>query len=149
MVLRAPALAAAVALLSLAGCVGPARTLDAYEADVVATVEEVASAASTALLAVDASQAGRMTANYLTVVLAEAEGAGSSAQSQLESVQPPGKAADDLLASISPALDETTSVLADLRVAVRRSQLALLPHIAAPLDRLISRLERFATEHER
>ena len=137
------------ACLFMGACAGPARTFDAYEADAVATVEEVVSAAGTALLAVDASQAERVTANYLTVVLTEAEGAASAAQAQLESVQPPGRDADELLAGISPALDETSSVLTDLRVAVRRSELTSLPRIAAPLPKLIRELDRFATEHER
>ena len=142
-------LAAAACLSSLAACVGPARTFDAYEADAVATAEEVASAAGTALLAVDAAQAERVTANYLTVVLTEAEGAASSAQAQLESVQPPDEEADELLARISPVLDETASVLTNLRVAVRRSDLSALPAIAAPLEGLTRELDRFASEHER
>ena len=130
-------------------CVGPARTFDAYEADAVATAEDVRSAAATALLAVDVSQADRTSANYLTVVLVDAEAAGSSAQSQFESVQPPGEDADDLSAELTPLLERVNGTLTELRVTVRRSEIARLPSLAQPLESLVDRLDRFAREHER
>ena len=141
--------AASALLVVAASCVGPARTSSAYEADAVATADEVRSAAGTARLAIQASRAQRITANYLTIVLVEAEDAASSSQAQFESVQPPAGRADELRAAISPMLDATSTVLTDLRIAVRRSNLEALPRIAKPLDRLIERLDAFSTKHEK
>ena len=128
---------------------GAARTFDAYEADAVATAEDVRSAAATAALAVDASQARRVTANYLTVVLVESEAAAGSAESQFTSVQPPGPEADRLSDELSTMVEDVTEVLTELRVEVRRSDLGALPETAAPLERLVEQLDRFAREHER
>lgn len=146
---RARTLLALCGLLAGSSCVGPARTFDAYEADAVATAEDVRSAAATAALAVDASQADRVTANYLTVVLVEAEGAAGSAQAQFTSVQPPGPEADALNRELSAMLDDTTGVLTELRVDVRRSDLRALPEAAAPLEELVEKLDEFVLEHER
>jgi hypothetical protein len=138
-----------VIVVSSPSCVGSARTFQAYEADAVATAAEVRSAAGTAILAVNASRAERITANYLSVVLSETEDAGSSAQSQFDSVQPPGAEADRLRANISPTLDKTNKILTELRIAVRRSDLEGLPALAEPLRELVSKLDDFTTEHDR
>lgn len=146
---RSLVLSALVGLLVGPSCVGAARTFDAYEADAVATAEDVRSAAATAVLAVDASQAERVTPNYLTVVLVEAEGAAGSAEAQFTSVQPPGPDADRLSRELSALVEDTTAVLTELRVAVRRSDLEALPETAAPLVDLVEQLDAFALEHER
>ena len=138
-----------LAAFAMPSCVGAARTFDAYEADAVATAKEVSSAAATAKLAIETSQDGKLTANYLSVLLVEAENTGSSAQSQFDSVQPPGAEADQLSAALAPLLQKTNDILTELRVTVRRSELEQLPRLAAPLSGLLDKLDKFALEHER
>jgi hypothetical protein len=128
--------------------VAPARTYEPYEADAVATAEEVVSASETALLAVDSAAKDNAYANYLSVVLAESEEDAKSVQGQFESIQPPGEEADRLRVELVKLIDEAVPILEELRIAVRRSEIDSLPDIAAPLEDVSKRLDEFARAHE-
>jgi hypothetical protein len=136
-------------LLLLASCVAPDRTYEPYEADAVATAEDAASAAQTALLAVDASTRSNVTQNYLSIVLEEAEADASGVQGTFDSIQPPNSEADRLKNELDKLLDDAASVLEELRIAIRRGELEKLPDIAHPLDDTAKKLDDFATAHER
>jgi hypothetical protein len=143
------AVAVLAALFLLASCVAPDRTYEPYEADAVSTAEDAASAAQTALLAVDASTRGNVTQNYLSVVLEDAEADASGVQGTFDSIQPPGSEGDKLKDELDKLLDDAASVLEELRITVRRGELEKLPDIAHPLNDTAKKLDDFATEHER
>ena len=93
----------------------------------------VASAVSTALLAVDAANGDRAYGRYLTQVLVEAEEDAGAAQGTFDGIQPPDRHADELRARLDDLLTEATDTLADLRIAARRGRFAELPELARPL----------------
>jgi hypothetical protein len=96
---------------------------------------------ATAELGVQAADRGRAPATYLSMLLSQAEQDLDSVQTSFDAVQPPSPAADRLRTEVGDLLTAAGDVLSDLRIAVRRGDLAALPGIARPLPSLRSRLE--------
>jgi hypothetical protein len=119
----------------LAGCVGPARTSDAYTRKASTSIQDTRSAVETARLAVDAAAGDRATGPYLSVLLSDAEEQADSVRSTFESIQPPNSDADALRDDVDRLLTEAVAVLGDLRVAARRGDRgALVGHGPALAD---------------
>ncbi len=138
------ALAVAV-ILALTACVGPSRTDSDYESKASNTVGAAISAVQTARVAVAAESKGNAPATYLSVILGESEETLSGVQGQFDSVQPPSAAADRLRTKVDDLLTQADDVLSQLRIAVRRGQLAQLPKIAAPLVKLSRQMDQLET----
>jgi hypothetical protein len=134
-------------LFVVAACTGPVRSTGVYEAKAGRTAQVVASAAQTALLAVDAGAHGKAFGRYLTQVLVEAERDADAAQGTFDGIQPPDRRADQLRDRLDPLLTQATSTLAELRIAARRGRIAELPGLARPLGKVAERLHAFAEAH--
>lgn len=109
-----------VCAVVLTGCVGPARTTESYTKKASSTVKDTISAVETARLAVDATSRDRATGPYLSVLLSSTEEEASQIQATFDSIQPPGKASDQVRDDVDGLLTEAVSVLGDLRIAARR-----------------------------
>jgi hypothetical protein len=140
--------AAALAALLLTGCVSPSRTDDDYAHKAANTAEAVASSVNTAVLAVQAAYDGKVFAPYLSRLLAEAEEDANAAAQTLDSVQPPSRRADLMYAHLSGLVDGATYLLRELRVAVRRGDVAGLRRIAGPLPGIARALRHFESDPE-
>lgn len=124
------------------GCVGPARTEHDYRLKASTTAGKVRGALETARLGVRAANGGRAPANYLSVLLGEAEDDASSVQSTFESIQPPDRLADLLRERVLGPVGNAVSVMARLRVLVRRGDMAELAKAAEGLPKLSNELQR-------
>ena len=141
------ALAAVVATLVAAACVGPARTDEPYRRKASSTVATVRSSLETADLLRSAGEQHHLPAAYVSVVLGEAEEDAGAAAATFGSIQSPSARSDAVrkqtLAAVRPAID----LLATMRTLVRRGQVARalqdgrrLDDVAATLDALARRL---------
>jgi hypothetical protein len=128
--------------------VGPARTAADYEAKAKDTAETVLSAVRTAELTVDQAARDRSFASFVSVSLGEAEAGATGALDTFESIQPPGESSDRLRDELTDLAGEAADVLADLRIAARRTDRAALVEAAAPLPELGAELEAFVDAHE-
>ena len=137
-----------VAATACAQTVTPARTFDDYERKAKDTAEAALSSVQTARLAARVAARGDAFGPYVSVVLSETETGAAHASSVFASVQPPDDHADRLRARLSATLDRVDERLAQLRIAARRGQLDRLDRLAAPLEPLSRRLERFIARHE-
>ena len=131
-----------------AGCVAPARSFDAYEGKAVTTAEDALSAVETARLAVTAAANRHAFATYLSVVLGDAEDAASSVQGTFDSVQPPDARSDAVRSDLDDRLQSAVSVLADLRIAVRRGEADRLPSRLEDLAKAAQALREFQDAHQ-
>jgi hypothetical protein len=135
----------AVSLLAV-GCVspvGPARTEEDYALKASGTAAAVLSAMGTASLVVDGVAADDLFAPYVAVMLSESEVAAAGAQSTFEGIQPPpGRVSAALRTRLSGLVDRCVDRLADLRIAARRGDLALVAEQGDALDRLTRELEQ-------
>jgi alkanesulfonate monooxygenase SsuD/methylene tetrahydromethanopterin reductase-like flavin-dependent oxidoreductase (luciferase family) len=141
------ALLAAVVLVGATGCVGPSRTDGDFELKAGNTAKAVGSALGTARLAADAAGHGKATANYVSVVLGEAEDDASAAQATFDSYQPPSAAADKLRGDVDDTLTKAIDGLSALRITARRGQLDRLPKIAAELGPVATTLEQISEKY--
>jgi len=139
---------ASVALVCIAACVGPARTDRVYEGKAVETAKAVQSAAESARLAAAAAGRGNATGQYTSVVVSNADKDAGAAVGAFDSIQPPSRASDALHDRLEPLFTSVTSILRDLRIAARRTELHLMPGIARRLDAVITKLAAFVGEHE-
>lgn len=127
----------AVALLS---CVAPEVTAEQYRARVQQAVESmtgiVVTARDTARLDVD----GKLPRPVVVTVVGDAEQDADSVRSDVESRQPPDEASDDLRRQVTGVVEHATSLITDLRIAIRRGDQtdvrALADALSAPLDGL-------------
>ena len=140
------AAAALLAAFLATGCVSPSRTDDDYARKAANTAESVGSAVNTALVGVRAARTGKVFANYLSRLLAEAEEDADAAVQTFDSVQPPNAKADAIHDELDTLLNEATDVLRELRITVRRGELARLADVAAPLDPLSTKFDAFQAE---
>jgi hypothetical protein len=136
--------ATAVLLVVLlgSGCVGPSRTDRDFELKAANTAKAVASALETARLAADGAGAGKVSANYVSVIVGEAEADATSAQSTFASYQPPSAAADKLRNDVDDVLSNAVDGLVALRITARRGQLDRLPRISEQLAPVSTALEQ-------
>jgi len=134
----------------LAGCVqpvGPARTFDSYEDKAKDTAETTLSSVQTARLATRAARNDDAFAPYLAVLVSDAEGEASSAQTTFDSVQPPNDDADKLRDRLDRLLTRAADALSQARVAARRADFDELAEQAKPLARSANELDRFVERH--
>ena len=134
-------LAAGLALAVAAGCAGPSRTDDDYRHKAANTAETMQGLIGTVQLAVDVGTRHKVPTPYLSVMLAEADDDATATVGTFDSVQPPSEQADQLRDKLDSLLQDTTSVLDDLRIAVRRGHISSLAKIAAPLKDLNDKLQ--------
>jgi len=138
----------AAAMLAFgSACVAPARSYGAYEGKAASTAEDALSAVETARLAVTASAEHKVFAPYLSIVLSESEDAASSVQGTFDSVQPPDSRSDKLRSDLDDRLQPAVSVLADLRIAVRRGKIAELLSKLGDLSKAADSLREFHEAH--
>ena len=138
----------ALASLLLGGCVTPAPSTSAYAAKAGMTADAAVSEVRTALLATDAFLHGRMTAAYLETLLVDAEESVGSVHDTFDSVQPPAApGADSLRDTLDPLLEDASSAVTELRIAVRRDRDEDLRTTAGDLSGVADELEAFAKQH--
>jgi hypothetical protein len=80
------------------------------------------SAVATAQLAGNLLIENRAFGPFVNVTVTDAESDADSIAATFDSVQPPDPRSDDLRKKLDAALQQATSALADLRIAVRRGQ---------------------------
>jgi hypothetical protein len=140
-----PFLAGAVLL---AGCVGPATTVAAYEGKAIHAAQAAQSEVQTARLAAEQRLAGRLQQAYLETMLSDSEDAMSSVQDSFDSIQPPNNSAvDNLRDELDPLLSDASDALSQLRIEGRREDRAQMAKIASSLSKLADKLDKFSTEH--
>jgi hypothetical protein len=139
------------AALALAACtphpVGPARTAEDYERKAGTTAESALSAIETVRLTAEAASDDHLFGPYASIVISDQEEALSGVQGTFGSIQPPDGDADALRDELDSILSDAVAHVTDVRLAVRRGQLADLAAVAAPLRADIDALEAFLDEH--
>lgn len=138
-------------VLLMAACsahpVGPARTYDTFEGKAVTTAESALSAVETVRLAAAAGADGNATGPYLGQVVSDQEEALSSLQGTFGSIQPPEDRSDQLRTELDDLLSASLEHITDVRVAIRRGELAELGTTAHPLDADADALRSFVEDH--
>jgi hypothetical protein len=141
----------AAGALALGACsphpVGPARTYASYEAKATTTAESARSAVETVRLAATAGAEGKGTGPFLGQVVSDQEEALAGVQGTFGSIQPPDGRADELRSTLDELLTSALGHVVDVRVAIRRGQLAGLDEVAAPLRDDADRLRAFVEAH--
>jgi NTP pyrophosphatase (non-canonical NTP hydrolase) len=137
------AAAALLALTLATGCVGPSRTVEDYKDKAANTAEAVASSVQTARFGAQAAHDKRITAAYLSRLVAEAEEDALAAQASFDSVQPPGHEADDVHDHLDELLTDALDLLRSARLAARRGHDAELTALTDPLSEVGDKLDAF------
>ena len=126
-----------LAAVVLAGCVdhpvGPARSYESFAAKASTTAASALSAVETVRLLATAAAEGRTFGPYTSVAVSEQEDALSGVQGTFESIQPPDDRSVELRDELSTVLSRAVGNVADVRIEVRRGNLAGLDVVAAPL----------------
>ena len=136
--------ACVLAAVALSGCVGNARTTDAYRGKASHSAEEAASALQTALLTVQISANGDMLDNYLETVLSQAEVDFGSIEQQFDSIQPPNTtAADQLRSKLDDLFTKGSDALSQLRILARRDDQAEMVKTARDIPALVTKFTAF------
>jgi hypothetical protein len=136
---RRAGIAALVVALS-AGCAGSARTDDDYRHKVANTAETLNGVLGTVQLALKVTN--RAPAPYLSVTFAEADDDASATVGNFDAIQPPSATADQLRTQLDSVMQDTVSMLDDLRIAARRNRTTELAALAKPLPQLQARLSQ-------
>ena len=138
--------------VALAACsahpVGPARTDDDFERKARTTAESALSAVETVRLAAQAGADGKAFGAYLGVLVSDQEDALSGVQGTFGSIQPPTARSDDVRDDLDELLSSALDHITDVRIAIRRGQLAELDDTAKPLQDDAKGLRRFLEEHK-
>jgi hypothetical protein len=133
---------ALLCVVVVGSCVGPARTAQDYRLKASSTAGSVRGAVETARLGVLAAARGRITANYLSVLIGGAEDDASSAQSTFESIQSPGVSSDGVRHQVLGTVGDAVSTLSHLRALVRRGDMGQLTRAARALPSMSQDLKR-------
>jgi hypothetical protein len=140
-----------MAVALLAACsrhpVGPARTFDAYEGKAATTAESARSSVETVRLASEAGDDHGGFGPYLSVLVSDQEDALAGVQDTFRSIQSPDQDGDALGDELDGLLGSALGHVTDVRMALRRGQLAGLRQLAAPLVDDSAALERFVEDH--
>ena len=132
-------------LVASTACVGPAPTTSVYRGKAGHTAEDALSQLETARLAVETAQRGKLLHASLEVLLSEAEDSFSSIQATFDSIQPPASPeADRIRDKLDQILSDGSDGLAQLRIAVRRSDSAELNSTSADLGKVSQALQDFS-----
>jgi hypothetical protein len=136
----ARSLAAAVAVLTLTGCVGPTRTETALRTQASMSAESAASELSTIDLAVRTQLRGDAWWAYTDLMTTTSEEALGSVADTFTSRQPPDSTTDPVYRRVGAALSEAAELAATIRIAVRRHDSAELRSLRPQLQRATERL---------
>jgi hypothetical protein len=149
--LRRPTVASAVAVVaglsSLGACAGRVSSAEDYRHKAAQTSKAMVSALETARLAAEQLLAGRSLGNYGDVVVSQAEQDAQSIQTAFDTRQPPDARSRALRQTVDQPLQDGSSALTDLRIAVRDANEAAIRRALAGLDdplRMFRRLEELA-----
>jgi hypothetical protein len=135
-----------VAITSLvAACVGPSRSTADYREKAANSAEAMRSVVQTSRLVTEAALDGKAPSRYTALVLSESENDADSISDSFSTVQPPSRESDRLRERTTTLLDGTTSLLADLRIAVRRGDEGQMRDLVGHLARVSKRLERLSS----
>jgi len=129
---RGIALVGAVVLL-LSACVSPAINADGYRGKVMQSAKKMSGLIGAARLAVQLDFDHKMLRTVTDNVVTEAENDAGSVVTALDSVQPPDAASVQLRDHADEILQDASSQLADLRIALRRND---KPGMRAAMDDL-------------
>ncbi|MFN8017974.1 MAG: hypothetical protein U0P45_07600 [Acidimicrobiales bacterium] len=135
---------AALACLSLASCVGPARTEAAYRGKALGTIAEVRSDVQTMVVALRGMRHRPLPAAYASTLSAGAEEGADAAQAAFSSVQPPTRSADRVRRAVLTTTGEAVDELAALRIEARRGGIRDLDGHLRSLHQSTVRLDRLA-----
>ncbi|HYT11035.1 MAG TPA: hypothetical protein VEL73_10290 [Mycobacteriales bacterium] len=139
---------AGAAVVAVTGCVAPAPSPGAFEGKAVQTAKAALSSVDTALLASATAVRGRLPQPYLETTLSSAEDSLSSIQTAFDSVQPPATATSDRLRdTLDRLLSRGSDGLAQLRIASRREDHAVVAEATRSLQQVADGLDRFEQEH--
>lgn len=131
---------AALAAIAAGGCAEPSGSFGDYQSKVHETATDMVSALATAQLAAQQFLHHRATQSFTDVVVSNAESDANSDQSTLDSRQPPDGKSDALKNKVDQMLQQATSTLTDLRIAVRRNDrsgiVSALQQLQQPLEQL-------------
>ena len=135
------------ALLLGGGCVGSARGETDYQKKAVATTEHVRSSVRTVQLAVEAAGENNAFGPFLSRVISQAEDDASSALNGFDTIQPPSDTADQLRDDVDQLASDSIDLLAQARIAIRRSDLEGLLGLKDLLVQAGDTLEQFGEDH--
>jgi hypothetical protein len=139
-------LVAAACALAIS-CTGPARTTSAYESKAANTAEEVVSASRTVLLAAEIGDEQRSFPQTISIAIADAEDDAETARDAFASIPPPDATSDEIRATVLPLVARACDVIAEVRIAARRADVASLARDAAPLQDLADQLDGLAQRY--
>jgi hypothetical protein len=130
------------AVAILGGCVAPAFDDGAYRANATAALGSALSEARTAVIALDARLADKVTQAFADTVVTGAESALGPIQDSFGSPDPSSRAVDPLRKKVLDLLASTADELSLARIAVRRDDPAGMRAARDRLDRLGDTLQR-------
>jgi hypothetical protein len=134
----------ALLALLLAGCVGPTVTAEGYRNKVTDTARTVAAAVASGRYAAELDLRGRLALSVADTVVSDAEEDASSAQTALDSRQPPNAQAIALGERARGPIQDAVDGLRELRIAVRRGDRAAIERALSALERPARDLEALA-----
>jgi hypothetical protein len=115
---------------ALTACAGPTFSSSDYDRKAAATVATLTSEVATARLATAGQLQGRAVATYTETVLVDSENAISDTATTFLSRQPPSPQDDATRDAVSNLVDQSSSAVADARIALRRGDTAGLQQAA-------------------
>jgi hypothetical protein len=137
---------AACALVAVS-CVGPARSFAVYQAKAVDSADSAVSNARTGVLTARLVDEDRTFAPLTTVQLEQAALGAETAAGTFASIQPPDARSDAVRASLLPLLRRAAALLAQMRIAARRTDGGEVVRLATPLAAIADRLDAFSRAH--
>ena len=135
-------LAAALVAVLLGGCVAPAFDDGAFRDNAKAALGSALSEARTAVIALDARLADKVTSAFADTVVTGDERAIGPIQDSFGSPDPSSRAVDPLRKKVLDLLASTADELSLARIAVRRDDPAGMRKARDRLDRLGNTLQR-------
>lgn len=127
-------------VLTLASCVTPAINAAGYRGKVSQSARKMAGVVASAQLAVQLDLDGKMLHTLTDTVVTNAENDAQSVLNALDSVQPPDHPSIALRDHADNVLQQAASQLADLRIAVRRSDRAAMRSSLGELGKTLDAL---------
>ncbi len=137
---------AILTLISVASCVGPARTFDVYASRAENSVEQAQSAVQTTLAAIDVAVAKQAFAPFVSITIQDANETVDGAESGFASIQPPDQASDELRQEVLPVLSDASDAIALARIAARRVDVESLAQLRPRLTDLSRQLDQLVEE---
>ena len=138
--LSARLMSCSVALVCVCtGCASSSRTDEDYRHKVANTAETLNGVLGTVQVALEVT--ARAPAPYLSVTFAEADDDASATVGNFDAIQPPSATADELRGRLDQVMQDTVSMLDDLRIAARRNRMSELADLAKPLSMLQDKLD--------